>query len=263
MAKAETLASLKNPLLKEVRRAIARGTLTASGYAIAETFHLLEEALRSDRVVGVVLAAESVRTAVETHVKGLRSTKVYVLADELFAHLPATESAQGVLALVKPPAWTLDHLFRGLSLVVVLDGLQDPGNAGAIIRTAEAFGATGILATKGTVNVWNPKVIRGSAGSVFRLPMVAGVEAALVQTALRQRGVQVYATAAHGGQALHETKLTGKCAVVIGSEGHGVSSELREGSTALHIRTARVESLNASVAAGVVLYEAHRQRMRS
>ena len=152
MTKPEVLTSPKNPFLKDVRRAALRGTLTTEGYCIVETFHLLEEALRSDLEVRAVLSAESVRPAVENHVKGLRRTKVSIVPDDVFADLSATESAQGVMALVKPPVWTLDQLFRGNALVVVLDGLQDPGNAGTIVRAAEAFGATGLMFLKGTVN---------------------------------------------------------------------------------------------------------------
>ena len=121
------LSSIRNPLLKEVRRAVARGTLTEDGHCVAETFHLLEEALRSDCPVRAVIAAESVRTAVETHVGGLATIPVVVVADDVFPLLSATETSQGVIALVKPPAWSLDQLFRGRSMVVVLDGLQDPG----------------------------------------------------------------------------------------------------------------------------------------
>lgn len=263
MAKPEFLTSAKNPFLKDVRRAALKGTLTSDGYCIAETFHLLEEALRSDLEVQAVLSAESVRSAVETHVRGLRKTKVTIVPDDVFMDLSATDSAQGVMALVKPPVWTLDHLFRGMSMVVVLDGLQDPGNAGAILRTAEGFGATGVMFLKGTVSAWNPKTIRASAGSIFRLPQVSDVDPSLARVAFRQRQVDVYALTAHGGKALPDANLTRRCALVIGNEGRGVSETLREGATGLHIRTCRVESLNASVAAAVVLYEAHRQRVRS
>src|SRR5579871_5684032 len=105
----ETLLSEKNPIVKEVRRAIGRGSLTADGYAVAESFHLLEEALASDCEVGVVIAAESVRSTVIAHVKGLKRTRVVALSDPVFAALAATEAPQGVIALVRPPQWTLDQ----------------------------------------------------------------------------------------------------------------------------------------------------------
>src|SRR5262249_61825713 len=99
------------------------------------------------------------------------------------------EARQGVIALVKPPAWTLDQLMRGRALVVVLDGIQDPGNAGAILRSAEAFGATGVAFLKGTVSPYNPKCLRASAGSVYRLPLAVGVGESLLVAALEQKRV--------------------------------------------------------------------------
>src|SRR6202162_693170 len=120
------LTSARNPVLKEVRRAILRGATTTDGFAVAESFHLLEEALRSDCEIGAVFAAESVKSAVERHVGGLKKIRVVVLPDELFKSISATEASQGVMALVRPPAWTLEQLFRGQSLAVILDGLQDP-----------------------------------------------------------------------------------------------------------------------------------------
>ena len=254
------LTSTKNPLLKDVRKAIVRGTLTEEGYAVAESFHLLEEALRSDCAVSAVLAAESVRTAVEAHVRRLKGVRVLVLGDALFARLASTEASQGVIALVRPPAWKLEQLFRGRTLVVVLDGLQDPGNAGTILRAAEAFGATGAAFLKGAVNPYNPKAMRASAGSVFRLPIVTGLDPELARAAFEQQRLDVYAAAAGAHKNLAEIDLTRKCAVIVGSEGRGVSERLRAGAIDLRIPTSGVESLNAAMAAGIILYEARRQR---
>src|SRR5437868_10194671 len=109
MAKPETITSAANPLLKDVRRAIARGSLTAQGWCVAETFHLLEEALRSDCQVMTVLAAESVRSAAVAHVRRLAGIKVVVVPDGLFQRLSGTESSQGIMALVKPPVWSIEQ----------------------------------------------------------------------------------------------------------------------------------------------------------
>jgi RNA methyltransferase, TrmH family len=264
MARLETISSPANPLLKDVRRAITRGSLTGSGFCVAETFHLLEESLRSDCAVKLVLAARSVQSAVEAHVRRLAGIRVAVLPDALFQSLAGTETSQGVIALVEPPSWTLEQLFRGRSLVVVLDGLQDPGNAGAIVRAGEAFGSTGVMFLKGTVSPFNSKTLRASAGSLFRLPFVHSLEAELAFTALRQNKLDVYAGVPFTGQnhvkSLVDVDLTRKCAVIIGSEGRGVSQGLHAGAIDLAIPTVGVESLNAAMAASVVLYEARRQR---
>jgi RNA methyltransferase, TrmH family len=264
MPKAETITSAANPLLKDVRRAIVRGSLTQQGWCVAETFHLLEEALRSDCEVKMVLAAESVRSAAEAHVRRLNGVKVAVLPDALFQGISSTETSQGVMALVTPPAWRLEQLFRGNALVVVLDGLQDPGNAGAIMRAAEAFGATGAIFLKGTVSPYNPKALRASAGSLFRVPYLHGMDADLARAALRQNHVELFAgvPATRNGtvRCLANVDLTVKCGLIIGNEARGVGAELRSAALDVSIPTVGVESLNAAVAAGILLYEARRQR---
>jgi RNA methyltransferase, TrmH family len=252
MPNAETITSAANPLLKDVRRAIGRGGLTQDGLCVAETFHLLEEAMRSHCEVKTVLLSESA----ESRVGRLRGIRVAVLPDPLLQSLSGTESAQGVIALVKPPVWTADDLFRERPLIVVLDGVQDPGNAGTVIRAAEAFGATGAVFLKGSVSPHNPKTLRASAGSLFRVPYVFGAETGIFQRA----GVTLYAAVPKATATLTETDLTAPCSLVIGSEAHGVSAELRASARGISIPTAGVESLNAAMAATILLYEARRQR---
>jgi RNA methyltransferase, TrmH family len=262
MAKPEIVSSAANPLLKDVRRAIARGGLTSEGWCVAETFHLLEEALRSDCEVKVVLAAESVRSAAVGHVRGLGRTKVVVAPDGLLRAVSDTESSQGIIALVKPPEWRLEQLFRGSPLMLVLDGLQDPGNCGTIVRAAEAFGASGVMFLKGTASPYNPKTLRASAGSLFRVPFLHGVDTALARAALKQNRVESYAgvPAREGVRSLAQVDLTGRCALIIGNEARGVGGELRSVALDVAIPTVGVESLNAAIAAGIMLYEARRQR---
>lgn len=255
---------LRHPLLKTIRKGVQKGALTDDGFAVAESFHLLEEALRAELELGAVVVAESVRSAVESRVQGLNAVPVYHLPDRDFDELASTENSQGVISLVRPPAWTLDQLFRGTALVVVLDGVQDPGNAGTIIRSAEAFGATGVLGLKGTVNFYNPKCQRAAAGSLFRLPCVQGLDDEMGRAALVQRNVDWYATVPKcepgAGKTIYEVDLKRRTALVIGSEGRGVSQRLRDAAIDLAIPTTGVESLNAAIAASILLFEARRQR---
>jgi len=264
MAKPETITSAANPLLKDVRRAIHRGGLTDEGWAVAETFHLLEEALRSDCEVKAVLAASSVESTASAHVRGLRRIRMVVLPDPLFQSISGTQTAQGVMALVKPTEWKLEQLVRGCPLVVVLDGLQDPGNAGAILRAAEAFGATGALFLKGTVSPYNPKALRASAGSVFRVPLLHNIDPALARAALQQHKMELYAGVPARSRAparsLADADFNRPCGLIIGSEAYGVSEELRGAALDVTIPTIAVESLNAALAAAILLYEARRQR---
>lgn len=257
----ESITSAANPLLKDIRRAIARGALTRQGWCVAETFHLLEEALHSNCDVKMVLAAESARDAVEAHAANIKTA---VLPDALFQSISGTETAQGVMALVEPPAWRWENLLRAPALIVVLDALQDPGNVGTIIRTAEAFGATGAIFVKGTASPYNPKTLRASAGSLFRLPVLQAIDADCAREALREADVELYAAVA--GRDRNTTlspsaaDLREGCAIIIGNEARGISDELGLGASHVSIPTVGVESLNAAVAAGILLYEARRQR---
>jgi TrmH family RNA methyltransferase len=263
MGQPEVLTSPTNPLLKEVRRAVARGGLTGDGYMIAETFHLLEEALRSGLEIKTILASDSAHPAVRDRLRDKSGIRIAVVADAVFQKLAATESSQGVITLARPLCWTLEDTLRGHSLAIVLDGLQDPGNAGAIVRAAEAFGASGVLFIKGTVSPFNPKLLRASAGSVFRVPFVNDLDATQARAALERSKIAVYAAMPSGATPPAAVDLTQRCALVIGSEGHGVSQQMRRDAIGLSIPTVGVESLNSAVAAGILLYEAQRQRRAS
>jgi TrmH family RNA methyltransferase len=256
MERTEALTSPANPLLKDIRRAVARGGLTGDGYMVAEGPHLLEEALRSDVEIRVILAADSA----QERFRRPAGARMVVVDDSVFGQLADTEATQGVIALVKPPVWTLEQALEGPTLAVVLDGVQDPGNAGAIVRAAEAFGATGVLFSRGTVSPFNPKTLRASAGSLFRLPFVQGIDPATARVALDARRCAVYAAVVRNGKPAGEADLSRDCALVIGSEAHGVSEAWTRGAASVSIPTAGVESLNAAVAAGILLYEARRQR---
>jgi len=256
------ISSTANPLFKDVRRAVARGSLTADGYAIAESFHLLQEALRSRCEVGAVLVSESAADEVASRLPEVRAM---VVADGLFRELVTTESSQGVMALVRPKEWSVEQLFGARPLVMVLDALQDPGNAGAVVRAAEAFGATGVVFVKGTASPYHPKTLRASAGSLWRVPFVQGMDGAQARAALEASKLKLYAAVragTDGAQSLLAADLRRGCGLIVGNEARGVSAELRAGARDVFIPTMGVESLNASVAAGILLYEAWRQRSR-
>jgi TrmH family RNA methyltransferase len=246
----DSLLSEHNPLLKRIRRAVSHGTLTEDGYAVAEGLHLLVEARRAGCEVAAVVARESAAS---------EFPEARVVSDKVFRDLASTETPQGVIALVRPPAWTWEQMLSAPALVVVLDGVQDPGNAGAILRAAEAFGATGAVFLKGTVNPYNPKCLRGSAGSAFRIPLLA---AAQTEEFLQVAPACLYAAMPRAEKLVSEVDLAAPCAIVIGSEARGVGPEMAARATGVRIPTAGVESLNAAVAAGILLYEARRQRGR-
>jgi TrmH family RNA methyltransferase len=192
-------------------------------------------------------------------------TEVLALAKELLDDALTTETPQPVAALVEPPDWTWAHFLdthrKTASMVLVLAGLQDPGNLGTILRSAEAFGADGVISLPGTVSAWNPKAVRASAGSLFRLPMLmASAEECF--THLRRANVKIWTTTVQAAEPADLVNLAGPIALLIGNEGNGVPEELAaraDGRLTIPC-PGPVESLNASVAASVLLYEAARQR---
>jgi TrmH family RNA methyltransferase len=259
MSRIQTITSPANPLVRDLRRAVSHGERTPDGLCIAEGFHLLDEAIRSGCEVPTILTSGTQSGKLSHELPGAR---IVILPDKLFQSIASTETTQGVIALVRPREWPTDELFRGTSLVVVLDGIQDPGNAGTIVRAAEAFGATGIVFLKGSASPHHPKTLRAAAGSLFRIPFVTGLDAGAVRTKLLHYRVAIYAAMPYtGAQKLAgATDFVRSCAIVAGSEGRGVSKELRGIAEEVAIPTIGVESLNAAVAASVLLYEACRQR---
>ncbi|MGI8990480.1 MAG: TrmH family RNA methyltransferase [Bryobacteraceae bacterium] len=260
MPAAQLLSSPANPLLKDVRKALQRGALTANGYCVAEGKHLLEEARRSGANIRAILVAQSAEGEVADY-----SERAIVVDDRAFQSLSGVETAQGVMCLVEPRAWRLEDLLGAQGPVIILDGIQDPGNAGTIVRTAEAFGAAGVLFLKGSVSPFNPKAIRAAAGSFFRLPFVHDLGAADALASFAGRRITLYAgvPGGNGAALLPLTDLTGKCAFAIGNEGHGVGEPFRSAALPLTIPASGVESLNAAIAAAIFLYESQRQRMQS
>ncbi|MFN0171262.1 MAG: TrmH family RNA methyltransferase [Bryobacteraceae bacterium] len=259
MPRTELITSAANPLLKQIRRAASQGTLTADGLLLLDSAHLVAEAIRSGCVLRTVLLAAR-RAEEAPHYSSL--CRVLVVDDRLFDCLASTETTQGLMALIDPPEWPIERIFRRDGLVIVLDAIQDPGNCGAIFRSAEAFGACGILATPGTAGVFNPKTLRASAGSALRVPNVMGIGPETLAAQLAERGIRRFAAlpAGEGTCSPENVDWRGSCAMLIGSEGRGLDPRLTGGAVPVSIPTESVESLNAAIAASILLYEARRQR---
>jgi TrmH family RNA methyltransferase len=277
--------SRQNARVRELRAAFSRSGREVSEVIGIEGEHLLAEALRSGLRIRTVFVRRDVERASEHEPRGQQSREsgrdsglrrlnrlglpasipLVELTPAVFASAVETESPQGIAALVEPPRFSLDDALAGAHpLVVIAAGLQDPGNLGTLIRSAEAFGASGILALAGTVSVWNSKVLRASAGSAFRIPVVYE-RPAKVFDALAARRIPVLAAVQSDAVPCSQAKLAGAAAILIGNEGSGLSAELLE-----HARDrisvpmpGAVESLNAAVAASILLYEAARQRTRN
>jgi len=256
--------SRQNARVKELRAAFTRAARTGHGLLAIEGGHLLQEALAS----GLEFATVFIQNGSESLPDRLgipENTEVLALPPEIFASAVDTESPQGIAALVRPRSFTLDEVLAGSPpLILIAAGLQDPGNLGTLIRSAEAFGATGYVALPGTVSLDNQKTLRASAGSVFRLPGITLCEDHLFHE-LRHRKIKTIAAVAAHGEPLAHCDLTRPAAVIIGNEGTGIPPEiLGRVDARITIPTpGPVESLNAAIAGSILLYEAARQRTNS
>ena len=248
-----------HPLVKELRQAFSRGELTSAGECAIEGFRIIEEAIRSRMKFRAVFLSEGAQARVTRLLPQLGShVEVFRLPDRLFDTIVPSQSPQGVAALVAVKTFSLGDVIDspGSGPLLVIAGLQDPGNLGTMLRSAEAFGAQGVCLGEGTVSAYNSKVIRASAGSVFRIPLARAEISPLVDE-LRRRDIRLVATSAHKGVPLDRARLEGKTAIFIGNEGAGIPKRLLGQMDELVFipHSPKVESLNAAVAAGIVLYE--------
>jgi RNA methyltransferase, TrmH family len=257
------VAGRHNARLKELRVAFRRAELTSRGECAIEGVRLLEEALRAGHPPSTIFFSESTRPLAEKLLRQIGAhSETLMLPAALFKSVVPSENSQGVAALVKLPAWSATQLLERSKLgpIVVAAGLQDPGNLGTVVRSAEAFGAAGLFLTEGTVSPYNWKALRASAGSIFRVPFLQVSSVELISL-LRKQGVRLFATSSHKGTPIAEADWKLPLAIFIGNEGAGLPREIlhQMDSTLVIPQAAAVESLNAGVAASIVLYEAARK----
>ncbi len=185
------------------------------------------------------------------------------VSDEVFAKMSDTQTPQGILAVIKQPQYELNQLLtKGNPLLVVLENLQDPGNLGTIVRTGEGAGITGVIMSDATVDIYNPKVIRSTMGSIYRVPFVYEKDLVAVLESLHAAGVRTYAAHLKGQDYYDSFSFQEPTAFIIGNEGNGLSKELAD-SAECYLKIpmeGEVESLNAAIATSLLVYEAHRQR---
>jgi len=266
-----TVQSKDNARLKELRKALSSPSRGAGALVGIEGPKLIEEALRAGLRVKTIFVAQGDRVsdhASEQILEALtlpQETEILHLPKKLLDQALATETPQSIAALIEPPQWSWEQLLssrrNSVAFVIVLAGLQDPGNLGTILRSAEAFGVTGVVSLPGTVSAWNTKAVRASAGSVFRVPLIAAEIDECIPR-LHGAGLAIFAALSQGAQQAHSADLARSVALIIGNEGNGVPGALAAcaDSTITIPFPGPVESLNAAVAASVLLYEASRQR---
>ncbi|ADL08153.1 TrmH family RNA methyltransferase [Thermosediminibacter oceani] len=232
------------------------------GLFLVEGLRATEEALNSDYLVEFLVVSDDFLERHREKIKEYENIKVYEVPRKVYDTLSDTEAPQGIMAVVRMKNHELTSIYEDNFLIVALDGIKDPGNIGTIIRTADAAGASGILAGKGCVDIYNPKVVRSTMGSIFHLPVIEGVDLPVVLHELSQKRAKIVVTHLGAEKSYFDADLTGPVVLVFGSEAEGVSPEILKISTEVVKipMPGKAESLNVAVAGGIVLFEAVRQR---
>ncbi len=245
-------------ILKLVRNLLdKRSARRKEGRFIVEGPHLIEEAAGK---IDCLVYSENLPEVKKLEDKGVPG---YKISHQQFEELSGVEAPQGVLAVVKQ----FDHQFRDVlkedkTLIVFCLGVQDPGNLGTIIRSADAFGASGVIVSKGTVDLYNPKVVRATMGSLFHLPIVLTEDEEATIKYLKEHKVKLVAADGSAKQDISASDLKGPVAIMVGNEGAGLAKEVKKlADEKVRIpMSGKAESLNVGIAASVLLYEALRQR---
>jgi RNA methyltransferase, TrmH family len=264
MPRAETLRSRANPLYKRLRALKERAA--DRDLCLLEGPRVVLEALQAGIAIVEAAASERAETSPpgRAALAALREKGVAVraMSAELVSSLSETETSQGLLGLARRPSFAEERIFRGIPLVLVADGVQNPGNLGSLLRSAEAAGASGAILAGGCADPFSWKALRGSMGSAFRLPHLRGVPIDRALDALDARGITVLATTTDGERRYDEADLRGAVAIVVGAEGAGLPAAVL-GRAAARLRIPLrepVDSINVGVAAALVLFEVARQR---
>ncbi len=280
------IESLTNPKIKLAAQLAKRMAREKTGKFLAEGVRLAEMAAASDWDVGYALvtphAAGEPRAAAVIATLEENGVPVALVPESVYQKAGDTQTPQGLLLVLAQKQRSLDDLARltktsvsptgtataGASAAaqppcyVVLDRIQDPGNLGTILRTADAAGMAGLILLKGTTDIYSPKVVRAAMGSLFHLPVVSGVTEEAFLSFARESGLRLYATALDAKARPYDAAdFTGPAAIIFGNEGQGVSETLLASSETLYIPMyGGAESLNVAVSTAIVLYEAVRQR---
>lgn len=255
------ITSTANAQVKNLAQLIKKSKVrTEQGVYVVEGIKMFQEAPREE-IVKVYISQELFEKGALQEI--LEEVPYEVLKTEVFNHVADTKTPQGILCVMKQKQYTLEQLTEGeCPLLLVLENLQDPGNLGTMMRTAEGAGVTGVLLSRGCVDIYNPKTIRSTMGSVYRVPFLYTDDLLGDMEKLHDKGIVTYAAHLKGKGYYDEESYRGPTAFLIGNEGNGLSDELSE-KAKQYIKIpmeGQLESLNAAVAAAILMYEASRQR---
>ncbi len=229
------------------------------GKFIIEGIRLIEEGIKEGLIEYILYSSKLMDTNGAERIQK-QGIKMYEVSHDILKELCDTQTPQGAAAVVTRPERTLEDVDG--DFIVIADGIQDPGNLGSIIRTADAAGANGIVLLKGTVDAYNPKTLRSTMGSVFHIPVICCDNIDELAKSLKEKSFSVYASSLEQSEAIYDCDFKGRTAIIIGNEANGIPKEHMELCTCkIKIPMAgKAESLNAAAAAAIIIYEVVRQR---
>ena len=277
----EIISSKDNKRIKYIRSLLEKGNIRKKNHQfVVEGIKLVDEALEYGKVLEVVCAESLYNELISGDLSGNRllaendknitnyvkkGSSLLVVSDTVFKSMSETKTPQGILAVAEMPDYgLLDKGFleqaytkNGKIKLLVLEDTADPGNLGTIMRTAEAAGVTGVIMGKGTVDIFNPKVVRSTMGSIFRLPFAYAEDLKETIQEFKKQGISFYATHLKGEKSYKDIKYSDMSAILVGNEARGLSDEVADlaDTYVLIPMQGKVESLNAAVAAALMMYE--------
>jgi len=263
----QRITSSKNSIIKEIKSLKLRKYREELGLFFIEGLRMAEEAIKENaRIVRVLMSdrfeeGEAAGSIVKWSEKN--GCQTIVVPDSLFEEISDTKTPQGILMIAETRFYEVDEILGNTNCLLVLDSIQDPGNLGTIIRTADAAGFTGIIISKGCVDAYSPKVLRSTMGSIFRMPLCFTDSLESMLKKIKLKGIRVYASHLSAKESCYEINMTNNIAIIIGNEANGISNEILPYADKL-IKIpmyGRTESLNASIAAGILMFECVRQRI--
>ena len=253
------IESTSNSIFKQTKKLLSPSNRRKTGMFLIEGERIVKDAISLGAQMEYILISDTYQKSTDCNFDGQR---VYILSDKLFDELKSTVNTQGILAVSKYTDTSPEDIDYSKGLYLYLDSVTDPGNMGTIIRTAEGAGVDAVFMSKDCVDIYNPKTIRSTMGSIYRMPFIYIEEIVFLLDEFRKKGIKSYAAHLDGENSYDKEDYRKGTAILIGNEGNGLTDETA-GLADTYIRIpmeGKLESLNAAVAAAILMYEVHRQR---
>jgi len=264
----QVISSKDNRIIKEAASLASKKYRDELDSYLIEGPNIVKEAMEEGgrvRFIFTLAGAESEEINEILKLAENQNLAAYKLTSDVFAKVTQTDNPQQIAAVINKRQISEQEFFSNIKEknIVVLDRLQDPGNVGTLIRTAEALGFGGVIVLKGTADVYQPKVVRSATGSLLRMPVLFLEDAAICKKVLKENNKTIYTTKMNADSSVFDADLRKDVAIVIGNEGNGICEELLNDSKSLSIpMEGKTESINAAVSAAIVMYESLRQRRK-